>query len=328
MADVGAASERTEEAMEGVSGYLHMNLISFNFGIDKGMLEPKPWANTYAEKFESLMNIFFQDCEADLVCGCEVGAHKQGMSDRHLEHVEIRGVRYSLLQNYMTALDLCGKTPRLLREPTVTRLTACDTPDAQLVLTAVQAKKGANKAMITVMGNLNIRTLYEQRAPTLAMRVRLVQEALNVLKDYSKTALQSSPATERPEVVLLLVGNCNLTPQMARLTVANLQPTDVWQVKTTRAGLGGDVCFVKGCVATTFEVAVGRSYHDRGMRNDQHDALGLILSLPVVTKDANAVNLATSRRPNTKRSRNQPEDQEVEESGRRLRSMSRPVAAP
>ena len=76
--------------------------------------------------------------------------------------------------------------------------------------------------------------------------------------------------------------------------MAPLQPTgvkrasNVWVVKTTPAALGGDLCFIKGCAANPIEVQVGQSYAERGMRNDSHDALGLVLRLPVVSKDTSA----------------------------------------
>ena len=71
-------------------------------------------------------------------------------------------------------------------------------------------------------------------------------------------------------------------------------------VKTTLAGHGGDLCFIKGCVASTFDVPVGTSYAERGMRNDSHDALGLVLRLPVVSRirgrQLMLLNLARSRK--------------------------------
>lgn len=98
------------------------------------------------------------------------------------------------------------------------------------------------------------------------------------------------PASERHAPVLLLVGDSNLDGELARQGVAQLQPTDparnpnaVWQVKTTCFGLGGDVCFVKGCIADVFDVEVGKSYPEKGMRKDGHDALGIVMRLPVTS---------------------------------------------
>ena len=121
-----------------------------------------------------------------------------------------------------------------------------------------------------------------------------MREALGKLVDYGDMVEQAVPASERPGTVLLLVGDCNLNEVLARQAVASLQPrrvkgekaSDIWLVKPTRNGLSGDLCFLRGCVASTFDVQVGASFFERGMRNDHHDALGLILRLPVFSDDS------------------------------------------
>ena len=96
------------------------------------------------------------------------------------------------------------------------------------------------------------------------------------------------PAPERHDPVLLLAGDCNLPSYLAEQGVAHLQPQDVanadevWQVKTTTNDCLGDACFVKGCSVAVFEVEVGISYPEQGMRPDGHDALGIVLKLPLL----------------------------------------------
>ena len=53
----------------------------------------------------------------------------------------------------------------------------------------------------------------------------------------------------------------------------------LWEVIPTYAGWGGDHVAVNGATATFIPIAVGRHFENRGMRPDQHDALGLELSV-------------------------------------------------
>ena len=46
------------------------------------------------------------------------------------------------------------------------------------------------------------------------------------------------------------------------------------------------MCLVKGCSVEVFEVEVGYSYAQRGMRHDCHDALGIVLRLPLLRANA------------------------------------------
>ncbi len=75
-------------------------------------------------------------------------------------------------------------------------------------------------------------------------------------------------------VVQVLVGDCNLTLEIADEAVQPMQPpvmgkwNTVWTVHTTGAGQSGDVIFVKGAHAESFDLPFGYSHEDRGIRND------------------------------------------------------------
>ena len=58
----------------------------------------------------------------------------------------------------------------------------------------------------------------------------------------------------------------------------------VWHVHRTKAGKGGDLIFVKGANARSFELPFGVSHEDRGPRNDNHDAIGIQLRVLTETK--------------------------------------------
>ena len=196
------ASEHIAEDGEDGSNCIMLKLISFNFGMHQGMLEDGPWARKHAKKFDHVLDTFFE-LSADVVMGCEVGGHMQGMSEEQQKSLQAPKISCSFTQNYMIALHQEGVTKKLLRPPQVTELAGSTALEPQLVLTAVQAIKGDQKAAITVIGNMYIRTPSGGRSPTITMRQRLVKEALGKLEDHGKMLLQSVPASERPEVVHL-----------------------------------------------------------------------------------------------------------------------------
>ena len=54
-----------------------------------------------------------------------------------------------------------------------------------------------------------------------------------------------------------------------------------WHIHAATGGLNGDVAFVRGCDSEAFDVTIGASYKDRGIRNDCHDFFGVNVSLPL-----------------------------------------------
>ena len=54
-----------------------------------------------------------------------------------------------------------------------------------------------------------------------------------------------------------------------------------WHTKATNNGLSGDVAFIKGSASEAYDLAIGRSYTDRGVRNDDHDAFYLRVYVPI-----------------------------------------------
>eukprot|EP00974_Lingulodinium_polyedra_P053763 5166833-Lingulodinium_polyedra.AAC.1 len=49
----------------------------------------------------------------------------------------------------------------------------------------------------------------------------------------------------------------------------------------TDTGLGGDLLFLQGGLVEPVVAPVGASFEERGMRNDQHDAVGATLTVPI-----------------------------------------------
>ena len=271
---------------------LLVTVVSFNFGIDQEMFAAKPWMETHSTKFKQLLTTLTTDYSADIVLGCEIGAYQKGMTDYLARDVCLPNLMTTFRSNYMTSLSQKGNTPSTIGTPEIMELDEPDFPlQVQLVLTAVQPKEGSKKGSIMAIGNMRIgppTSNEEQYGPTIATRQRLVMGALAHVENYGNRVVQEMHPDDRRGVALLLVGDCNLSKEMAAQTVAALQPRgvktacNVWKVRATSHGLQGDVAFYKGCLASSFDVGIGSSWPDSGMRNDVHDALGLMLSVPIL----------------------------------------------
>ncbi len=83
-------------------------------------------------------------------------------------------------------------------------------------------------------------------------------------------------------VVLVLVGDCNLTATEASTGISVLPPEDpewttMWHVHATRFGVSGDLTFVKGANPKPFDLPVGCNWPNTGARKDCHNAVGVEL---------------------------------------------------
>ena len=80
-------------------------------------------------------------------------------------------------------------------------------------------------------------------------------------------------------VVRIMLGDNNLLIQQARQALQRHTANEaLWEVFPAPAGLRGDNVAVSGGSARVVPIAVGRSYGDRGMRNDAHDAVGVVIT--------------------------------------------------
>ena len=252
-----AVSERIEDRSESVE----VNLISFNFGIGQSMLEETPWTQQHQKNYLSLMDTFWDEYEADVVCGCCVGSHMMGF-----EYAGIRFPSVTSAQNYIVAVNQLSVVVEWDRKTDVVQLAGSSVTESQLVLTALHAKHrdGTTKASAIIVWILHVSTPNTYMPLTLKTRQRLVQEAILKMEKFSDKVIDEMLAVERHEPVQILCGDFNLTPQYVNMGVAGinsgLQHTGkLWLVKSTKNGLIGDVCIVKGCSIDTFEVSwVGR----------------------------------------------------------------------
>ena len=162
---------------------IEVKLISLKFGIDQKMLEDGPWNNKHRNTFSGIMETFFEEHEADFVCGCEVGGHKKGFDCAGISYPAFRSA-----QNYIAAMSPTSQVLGWHRRLEVIKLEASATTDSQLVLTAMQAKQhdGTSDASAIIVGNLHIRTPNKEKKPTLTTKQRLVQESIGHMEKLSE----------------------------------------------------------------------------------------------------------------------------------------------
>ena len=73
----GVASEHIAEDGERDLKCIMMQLISFNFGIHQDMLNDAPWHRKHAQKFETLVDVFAEEYNADIVLGSNTAGLKK-----------------------------------------------------------------------------------------------------------------------------------------------------------------------------------------------------------------------------------------------------------
>ena len=114
----------------------------------------------------------------------------------------------------------------------------------------------------------------------------------------------AAPELDTP-VVRIMVGDNNLDSQEARGALQRYTDDEaLWEVFASPADRIGDNVAVSGAAARVLPVAVGASYKDRGMRNDQHDAFAVVLTLRGASQPAEAKTLRLSlEKAQTARSR-------------------------
>ena len=121
-----------------------------------------------------------------------------------------------------------------------------------------------------VVGNLHI--VCGDRPPSIATRQRAVR--------HLQTHLDGYVSEPNIPVVRNMVGDNNLNTQQVREAVQRVNDTDPhWRVYGTTEDRIGDNVAVEGAEARFLPIAVGASFRDRGLRNDSHDAVAVVITL-------------------------------------------------
>jgi len=162
-------------------GLFELRLGTFNFGMTQPMIDSQQWGRTHCDKFESTLAALVEGGELDALFGCEVGGHKQGLSQERLARAISAfargGTESKATQNYIRAWNFgvgghSGATQPAaarLRLESTTRLTLSNRAlDPKLVVDTflLEHVRGADHLRAyLVVGNLHLRTPQQQVQP-------------------------------------------------------------------------------------------------------------------------------------------------------------------
>ena len=294
-----------------------LRIGTFNLGISQDMLM-NTFVKKHRAKYQHIMERLVCEGELDVLACCEVGGHRQGPSAANIGLAEaLEGL--AAVHRTVGAYTITYTTPmpppqgspaaalqrgvelqtepvvvRLQTEPVVVSLDKAEAHyahkvDPHFVVTEFKVARdplclwGLTTLLV---GQLHVRTPSGKKSPSIEQRQRIVKAATDYL-EMRQIGGAGQPAV--PNVVL--VGDPNLTGPLGRAIHQRAEGAPAitdWQTATTTAGRRGDMLWYRGFTATPFDICVGASYAERGMRNDDHDALGLacMLSMPPGSKAA------------------------------------------
>ena len=285
----------------GVEFKIEVRLGCFNSGITQGMLSGKQ-AVKHRRTFQRVICRGVDEQHLHMVTLCEVGNHREGLGAANLSaQTIVSKVFHNVFaatseQAYMAmwqAQHVKGDPSSVcltpVGEPTVVQMTTGEAVcDAQLVIMTftVDALVAPDHEGLLISGQLHIRTPHATKAPSMNMRKEIAKEALNALDDTARTVGGGTSQSTAP--VLVLTGDPNLDLIHAEATVqlpaGHPSVQRQWQVLASGPARRGDLLFFKGATGAKFDVAIGRSYADRGCRNDDHDFFGVALGIPMSSK--------------------------------------------
>ena len=107
-----------------------------------------------------------------------------------------------------------------------------------------------------------------------------MQQALGFLEDVINSCVPQPTVAILCGDVNLFQNSADACCQLAR-GAATPDVLTQWHTQTSDAALSGGVAFVRGCESQAFDVTIGRSYKDRGIRQDCHDFFGVTISVPI-----------------------------------------------
>ena len=273
---------------------VQLKLGCFNCGMAQEMLSKKK----HQENLSRVIAKAVGEQDLQIVTLCEVGGHNKGLdkstvsAQNLVSQVLPHHYNATSCQAYMATwqaeeepTDDTSVTLTLVGTPEVVQLPGRVQTQLVIMVFTVGAAEHRDKHGLLVSGILHIRTPKDQ-ATKMATRKRITKAALQALEQKASTA--SSGASQPTAPVIVLTGDVNLD-KSASDTIVQKEAGEPsvetqWQVKTSNAARSGDVLFIKGAFGEAFDVSVGASYADRGIRNNGHDFFGVALSIPMSDK--------------------------------------------
>ena len=136
----------------------------------------------------------------------------------------------------------------------------------------IHAGGASQPAVYVVAANLHIVCGY--KPPSIPTRQSIVKQLRVFQEEFT------APTAGMP-IIRLIVGDDNLSTREAKEALQQVRETDpLWEVYSAMKQGKGDHVAVSGATAMFIPIAVGKNFHNRGMRCDQHDALCVQLSVP------------------------------------------------
>jgi hypothetical protein len=296
-----ASSQESKSDVSQLAGHVEVRVGAFNIGIHQEMLAPKAWRKKGHERnFQRIVITGLASQGLHLLSFCEVGGHLQGPTHAGAQLQPLvdeleAGFEVVCEQNYVNIfhnVNAVDKPPRshkdanltLKREPVIYAI-PCNKNEPQLVICEFAVHKLPTKLQTAegtlVVGSLHIRTPTGVKV-TFSDKTRITKLAKLRIEQYvGRRRLQQS--------VKILLGDFNLTAEQTLQIcqgVSGVPRYDTqWHSQAAKAGLGRDVMLICGSDSKVFDIAIGRSYDDRGMRNDTHDAFGVTVQVPLLFGD-------------------------------------------
>jgi hypothetical protein len=277
------------------SQQLQITVGSFNFGFHQSMMTAKPKASQkHCANFARICATLVEGGSLDILFGSEVGDFGMGFRKAGISVKDVlqntfgkQNMCVNELHNYVAMWGFGGASQPVV----VSQHGQCTGHNDRLTGHAVHAmitrfdvvaRDGTSQPskVHVVAGNMHI--VCSRNPPTIPTRQRFLWLLSQNLETYA------APEPGVP-VVRIIVGDDNLSAEEARQALQRgTEANSLWEVHATPAGFGGDHMAVSGATADFMPIAVGRSFEDRGMRNDQHDVVALALRVHAASQPTEA----------------------------------------
>ena len=261
-----------------------LRVAPFTFGFDQGMMTGRN-ARKHYNNFVRICAQLVEESDCDLLFACEVGGFRMGF--RHAEidlwHLlrEPFGdrVQFAEIDNYVAVWNFGAWNGHGgAAQPAQVSLHGCAErytipmgihQDVDAAITRFDVVTSDIGMCHVVVGNMHI--VCGQSPPSILTR----QRAVRLLRDR----LDGYVFAPNIPVVRIMVGDNNLDSHQVREALQRETDTDpLWEVYPAPADRQGDHVAVTGAAARFWRIAVGASFRDRGMRNDCHDAVAVVIT--------------------------------------------------
>ena len=272
---MAAASSR--DAPQPAGKAFQFRVCSFNVGFDQGMMTSKIAAK-HSRQFVRVVAKIVDLGDCDLFFASEVGGFGQGFRTAQIDVRELligpfgEGVGHAETGPYLAVWGFGGASQpaRVSLHGTAENFKIPFAREVHAAITRFDVATRDFGNFHVVVGNMHI--VSSKNPPTIPTR----QRAVRLLREH----LESLGADGDTRVVRIMVGDDNLKSLEARQALQ--QKTDaepLWEVYAAVADRNGDHVAVNGADACFRPIAVGASFNNRGLHNDAHDAVAVVITV-------------------------------------------------